>query len=203
VIHSEQSSEDLRVQRTRRLILEALIELTIQKGFAAVTVRDITTYAGINRATFYRHYTDKFDLLDQYARGIYQLLDATPAPTEEGTGTSASGLVTLFEHIRHHAKFYRIMLGKNGDPAFAEKIRRYVEQRMLPWIPEAQRDTTLGALYLSFISSGSIGVVLWWLEHDLPFTAEEMAEISHQLSSGCLDGLFGQAGHVGREEQRN
>ena len=73
----EQASGDLRVQRTHKLILEALLDLTVQKGFANVTVRDITQKAGINRATFYRHYQDKFDLLDRYTRAVYQLLDTS------------------------------------------------------------------------------------------------------------------------------
>ena len=51
-------SEDLRVKRTHKLLQEALIELTIQKGFAAIAVSDITKQAGVNRATFYRHYQD-------------------------------------------------------------------------------------------------------------------------------------------------
>ena len=89
------SKDDLRVQRTRKLIQNALIDLTIAKGFAAVTVRDITSYAKINRATFYRHYLDKFDLVDQYAQDVYHLLDE---PNE--AGSSAEGLTRLFEHIQ-------------------------------------------------------------------------------------------------------
>ncbi|HEX2906841.1 MAG TPA: TetR family transcriptional regulator, partial [Phototrophicaceae bacterium] len=59
-------NEDLRVRRTRKLLQQALIELTVEKGFAAVTVRDITERAMVNRSTFYRHYLDKYELLDQY-----------------------------------------------------------------------------------------------------------------------------------------
>src|SRR5262249_19783727 len=73
----ERASSDLRVQRTHKLILEALLDLTVQKGFASVTVRDITQKAAINRATFYRHYQDKFDLLDRYTQAVYQLLDTS------------------------------------------------------------------------------------------------------------------------------
>src|SRR5689334_13812410 len=109
-------SGDLRVQRTHKLIQEALLDLTIQKGFPNVTVRNITQKAGINRATFYRHYQDKFDLLDRYSQEVYDLLDTS----ETGSGAakdpeaSQSGLVRMLEHIRANARFYRVMLGKNG-----------------------------------------------------------------------------------------
>jgi AcrR family transcriptional regulator len=174
---------DLRVQRTRNLIVEALIELTIQKGFAAVTVQDIVKRAGINRATFYRHYQDKFDLLDQYAQAVYQLPDNPPdpgSPAEEDATVEkmVSGLAGLLEHVRRHAKFFRVMLGTNGDPAFAAKIRQFIQKRIRRSLPEAlPSDEDSADLYLSYVSSGSVGALSWWLEHETPYSPEQMAAI--------------------------
>src|SRR5215472_13091968 len=56
---------DLRVWRTRKLVQAAFIGLVEERGFAAITVRDIAQRAMINRATFYRHYQDKYDLVEQ------------------------------------------------------------------------------------------------------------------------------------------
>ena len=61
---------DLRVFRTRRMIKEAFVELMEKKGFEAITVKDITTRARINRGTFYAHYEDKFDLMNKYQEEI-------------------------------------------------------------------------------------------------------------------------------------
>ena len=55
---------DPRFKRTRSLILQAFMELLPEKGFQAVSVQDITEKAGINRATFYAHFPDKYALLD-------------------------------------------------------------------------------------------------------------------------------------------
>lgn len=55
---------DPRVLRTRVLIQEAFISLIKQKDIKDITVRDITGKAKVNRATFYAHFTDKYDLLD-------------------------------------------------------------------------------------------------------------------------------------------
>lgn len=193
-IPHERASGDLRVQRTHKLILDALLELTVQKGFANVTVRDITKQAGINRATFYRHYQDKFDLLDHYTQAVYELLDAPEvgaSMTGEGQAEKTpSGLVRMLEHIRANATFYRIMLGKNGDPAFAEKIRRYVEKRMRRSLPEALlRQQTFIDLYLSYMSSGSVGAVIWWLENDMPYSPEALAAISYRLGAADLQAV--------------
>jgi AcrR family transcriptional regulator len=196
---SQSAGEDLRVKRTQKLILDALIELTIEKGFSSVTISDITKYARINRATFYRHYQDKFDLLDKYAQAVYELLDApsegVTRPSSKGaTSQMAPGLVRMFEHIRSNARFYRVMLGRNGDPAFTEKIRQYIHKRIQRSLPAGLlNDETFLDLYLSYSSSASVGTVVWWLEHEMPYSPEEMAAISYQLGIANLNSLAGLA----------
>lgn len=56
--------EDPRVTRTRNLILNAFSELLPEKGFHSLSVQNITERAGVNRATFYAHFPDKYALLD-------------------------------------------------------------------------------------------------------------------------------------------
>jgi AcrR family transcriptional regulator len=55
---------DPRVKRTRSLILQAFGELLAVKGFESISVQDVTDKAEINRATFYKHFVDKYALLD-------------------------------------------------------------------------------------------------------------------------------------------
>jgi AcrR family transcriptional regulator len=59
---------DPRVKRTRVLLENAFMELIEENGFQAVTVQDITERAGVNRATFYAHFADKYALLDHSIR---------------------------------------------------------------------------------------------------------------------------------------
>ena len=68
--HEEQT--DLRIRRTHKFLQEAMIELVIEKGFDAITVGDIAERAMINRATFYRHYQDKYDLVAKIFEGNRQ-----------------------------------------------------------------------------------------------------------------------------------
>ncbi|HTP02427.1 MAG TPA: TetR/AcrR family transcriptional regulator [Anaerolineales bacterium] len=59
---------DPRVRRTRSLLEQAFFDLVQEKGFQDVTVQDITERAGVNRATFYAHFPDKYALLDHNIR---------------------------------------------------------------------------------------------------------------------------------------
>src|SRR5512142_1886365 len=67
---------DPRVRRTRLLLEQAFMDLLEQKGFQAITVQDITECAGVNRATFYAHFPDKYALLDHWVeQGFAQEVD--------------------------------------------------------------------------------------------------------------------------------
>jgi AcrR family transcriptional regulator len=63
---------DPRVKRTRSLILQSFTEILPEKGFHDVSVQDITDKAGINRATFYAHFTDKYQLLDRSIQLLFR-----------------------------------------------------------------------------------------------------------------------------------
>ena len=88
------------------------------------------------------------------------------------------------------------MLGKNGDPAFAGKIQHYVEKRLRQSLLDALlREKPLAGLYLSYVSSGSVGAVLWWLEHEMPCSPAELAAVTVHLSIVDLGAVLAQVDH--------
>lgn len=66
--YQETEKLDPRVRRTRQMLDQAFLELLAEKGFDAITVQDVAARAGVNRATFYAHFPDKFALLDYSIR---------------------------------------------------------------------------------------------------------------------------------------
>jgi AcrR family transcriptional regulator len=192
-----QNLEDLRVRRTRKLLQKALLEAASEKGFAHVTVRDITERAMVNRATFYRHYEDKYDLLKQYMEDLSGMIDSEggASSAEDGLELSAdsppAGLVNLLKHMQANADFYRVMLGNQGDPAFcAQSFRDYIERgfrRMLSsQAPHADPARPPVDLTVSYILNAGIGAIVWWLEQDRPCPPEQMAVWLYQLSMASI-----------------
>jgi len=62
----EQEKLDPRVKRTRGLILKSFESILAEKEFESISVQDVTDKAEINRATFYAHFQDKYELLDRF-----------------------------------------------------------------------------------------------------------------------------------------
>ena len=56
---------DLRTERTKRSIANAYLELRKHKTIEKITVKELSEVAFINKATFYTHYSDIYDLADQ------------------------------------------------------------------------------------------------------------------------------------------
>ncbi len=188
--------DDLRVRRTRLMLQEALMALTVEKGFAAVTIRDITERAMVNRSTFYRHYLDKYDLLETYTDELYATIYADEDPMHEDVpGQAPSGLIRFLEHIYCYRGFYRVMLGANGDARFIQHFRQNIENRMryLLEISGSEIDPAgppLG-MRLSYISCADIGAILWWLENEPQRSPEAFAVILGEMSSSSARLSFG------------
>jgi len=182
---------DLRVRRTRKVVQAAFIELVEERGFDANTVGDIAQRAMINRATFYRHYQDKYDLVEQ----IFQEV-VTTMSQEMGTPTlklsevdpenTPEPWVTLFEHFGQHARLYRALLGKNGSAWFITRLREYIVEVLLEREREREHFLQQGprpAVQLPvpkeiashFLAALSLGVVTWWLESDMAYTPVQVA----------------------------
>ena len=60
------SKEDLRVRRTKKALFSAFLTLIQEKTIDELTVNELCEVAGIRRATFYKHYSDKYDFLTAY-----------------------------------------------------------------------------------------------------------------------------------------
>lgn len=185
--------EDLRVRRTRKMLKESLIALSTDHGFATVTVQEIADHAMVNRATFYRHYLDKYDLLDQYMEEVYLLTEAQE-PRGEQDGPPA-GLVHLLEHMQEKRDFYRAMLGAKGDPTFALRIKAYIEKRLRSTLSMAVSGppTPLLEMYVSSAAYSGVGAIVWWLEHGQAHSAETVAMWINQLNAAQLHAVLAAA----------
>ncbi|MBL8120438.1 MAG: TetR/AcrR family transcriptional regulator [Anaerolineae bacterium] len=175
---------DPRVIRTRKLLRESLLALIRSKGFDSISVQDITDHATLNRATFYLHYADKHDLMQNVVRDTLLELTRLPTPVSPSRPGVAEPdrlmifFTSVFQHVAEHADFYRIMLVEGSVAAFAVQMQDYIEQYGLRWFARVQTDQFLiqPTVIMSSLSGAYIGIVKWWLRNDMPNPPEQIAE---------------------------
>lgn len=162
---------DRRVKRTQRLLAEALISLSLEKGYSAVSIRDITERADVAYATFFRHYDDKdallVEVLDVIIDDMMDLLHTWPTEDPVGSGEK------IFAYVQEHNELGRVLLGSQGK---ADLIQRLIEAKHSFSQPVASSNLPLEVVNYHFISS-AIELVKWWLDHDMPYPPKRMGEI--------------------------
>jgi AcrR family transcriptional regulator len=174
-----QHKEDRRVARTRRALREALLELIQEKGYAAVTVEEITTRANVGRATFYLHYKDKEDLLleqfSELANERARLLSDIPLSAwRPGATLPVMPLLSIFKHAADNEELYQVVLRGDGHFRIAERMRSIIAVSISEVIEAIVRNEApdlclqIPVDYLaSYFSGALLGSIAWWLEQNL------------------------------------
>ncbi len=112
--------QDPRFARTESLLKAALMDEVAMHGFDSVSVADLCKAAGINRATFYLHYRDKFALLEVCMLHFFDIVDDPSGSTLTAeVRTMLPGLLhTVAENCLARREFILRILEDGKFPAF-------------------------------------------------------------------------------------
>jgi AcrR family transcriptional regulator len=178
---------DRRKVRTRQMLRDALIALILEKGYDTITVEDITNRANLGRATFYLHYRDKEGLLLSTLESIFDDLIKLVKPLSFEANATAQALIA-FEHAAANRDLYRVVLSGQGTGRLMRRVREYLagllQQRIQPLLDQLPPDTLPVPIEIlaQHIAGSLLTLIVWWLENDLPYSAEYMAQVFQQLN---------------------
>jgi len=112
------TEQDRRVRRTRRILIEALIALILEKGYSKITVQDILDRADVGRSTFYDHFRDREALLvacfDNVRDESRREIDAMPGASPPDPACPAAA---IFAHAQRRRPVYRALCGNRAAPS--------------------------------------------------------------------------------------
>jgi len=186
---------DPRIARTRSLLWSTLVALIEEQGYAAVSVRDITTRANVNRSTFYRHYEDKDDLFRQGCSDLYDsifrkmqsLVEETAEPEKKWT---PDYFIQLFKLIDAERRTLQVLGGPNSNPDFRritlDKIDVFVVEKRLKPFSTGSAKPDLDDLYAAAVSSIITGLATRWLGNPQRFTLEEVCSVYRSVVSNGI-----------------
>src|SRR5215469_94292 len=109
---------DRRIQKTKRGLSQALVELILEKGYEQITVQDILDRANVGRSTFYAHYENKELLLVDGPRNLGLSLFSGES--------SCPGFLKLFQHVGGNNPLAKAMLGKKGGTILMDSFRSQI-----------------------------------------------------------------------------
>lgn len=187
---------DRRSMKTKKVIKSALIKLMKEKGFEKINIKDLTEEADINRATFYLHYTDKYDLLEQCENNLIEELKEIKESISEKypnnfiLPSDKEKLMPVFNfvysYIKENAELMRVMLGANGGLHFQMKFKNFIEDNLVQNMTIKHKVDDISLKYISTIaSSAQLGVIQKWLNSGMKETPEELASVVSDIV-GCI-----------------
>jgi AcrR family transcriptional regulator len=173
-------TQDRRVRRTQRALAKALIALTLENGYEAVTIRDITERADIGYATFFRHYHDKDALLREVLDVVLsELMDLLQLPPPDADPAALGTLI--FRYVGDHAEICRVLLRSRGSALLVQRVVEAGTQTVLrERLPAASSPVPIEVAAYHLVAS-SVALIQWWLDRDMPYPPERMGTIYAEL----------------------
>jgi AcrR family transcriptional regulator len=189
----EPRSSDRRVQRTRGVLRQALVDLILERGWEDITIQDICRRAAVGRSTFYTHYADKEDLLLGGFDDLRQMLREVRGrarPTRAGqTQPSLAFTLPLLEHVRENLRVFRALVGRRSGHVVEREFRRVVVDITLEEIVEmsrAPRLTTAGTALGHCLAGALTGLITWWLDARTPMSPQEVQALFQRHTAPLL-----------------
>jgi AcrR family transcriptional regulator len=161
---------DPRIRRTRQMLQQAMRDLLKEKDFLDINVLDIAEHAGLNRATFYKHFTDKYDLLNTFNRERFQMhLEAT-LPENPGLSAETVGILiqATYDYLENFHSDCLKARPYNEQTLTLHSMQHQIYENLLTWLQNGEakdsgRDQALEmiALLASWAIFGPTFQVTW------------------------------------------
>ncbi len=166
---------DPRFLRTEALLKNALMDEVARKGFGSVRIDGLCAMAGVNRATFYLHYRDKFELLEACLLSFFEKVEGSVAgaPTTD-VETILPGLIRVaVESFAERREFILRVLEDGKFPechALFSRRMRYEVGRLIAQLEREGRvpSSSRREHQVMFLSAAVFGSVLQWIKSGTP-----------------------------------
>ena len=180
----ERATPDRRIRRTKAQLCAALNQLLAEKPPEEITVTELTRLADVNRGTFYSHYKDVPDMVEQMEAELFaefaQLMDAYSAKElRQGLGPI---LEDVFSYIQRSFGPVPIHALK-ADPAFLARVKGLLREKVTrEWNGlYSFTDTEQREFYLTFLVGGVVGLIQLWMEGGRTESPQKMAALTESL----------------------
>ena len=176
--------------QTESQLRDILVSLIREKGYDRVSIRDITDRAGIDRTTFYLHFSDKDDLFSRCRRSVIDEL----MEQRGGRGGPWPGILVTFEHMAEHSELWLALFMSEGVASPTDGLQDHIARGMTP-ILEAElaeggihRPELLEPL-AHYLTGALRGLARWWLEAGRPMGTEAISALFLKLAATGIQSL--------------
>lgn len=180
--------EDLRVRRTKKLLSDALFELVKKNAFEKITVCDICDAAMVHRATFYSHFSDKYELLNYSMNEHLPLSHIEESLSDEELNDAyfSAMIEKTIKSVCDDKQIYASILKKNKEYSIVDRTQEFLEISFSKRIKEKLPEGILPVkpeILASFYVGACMNVMIKWITGDIQMTEDELIKSLRTLLS--------------------
>lgn len=182
------NKDDRRVKRTRRLLKQGLAELLRQKHFSDISARDITEKMDLNKATFYLHYKNTYELLQDLETDLLEQAQEMIDRYEydETEDSMRKFFEPLLDFVVENRSVCEALFVNNASSDFTGRVVEFIYKngteimkKRFPKISVEDADYVL-----SFVAFGLIGLLRRWFEKEMSIPKEKLLNIADEMLAG-------------------
>lgn len=203
-LSTKEEDLDPRVQRTRRLLVDAFVALLGKKAYSEISVKEIAARATVNRTTFYAHFIDKEDLFKYFCRKSFErmLSEQLPDSPASSEGHLSSLLTAVFKYMDWHARQCHSSNHRGAVSPPEAQVRSQLQELLLSWMQQSSydgRDATVAPEVVAVAISAAVVAVARTWSRTLKPERPALAEMTEQLQVMIAASL--EAASIGACEQ--
>lgn len=179
----------MTTEQRRAAVANTFMQMICETSLDAIRTQDIAQRAGISKATFYRLFHDKYDVMSWIYRNATEARITTSPELKNWKAWSYANL----EHIRQQLPFYRKVLGYGGQNSMTESMMQYHRRNILRDICRIEGIKHLPTqlqFAVEAFSYVSVYAIVWWVRHDCLPSPDTLLSYVDSCMPDCLKPYF-------------
>ena len=171
---------DLRIIKTQMALSNALLEILNEKRFDELTVNELCERAMVRRATFYKHFADKYEFFGFFVHQIQEEFVESCRQEQKNSGSDYQVYLTkqtiLF--FKNHEKLVNSVVKSSAFPTLLDILAQEIYQNILLNEKEKAasgiKPSVAPEILATFYSGGIIQIFRFWIEHSKTISEEDL-----------------------------
>jgi len=174
-------------ENTRNNLIDAFWKLYEKENIDRIKVKDITDKAGYNRATFYVHFKDVYDILQCIEDKLLESFDYEQIDIDNLN--QKDRLIQSINIFSSNERYFRVLLSSKGDPHFVEKCKKILRDHFYSFSNNDDNHIEQNTdLITEYIIGGLLNCILYWFEVK-PYSYEELFDKLYKLIITCQQNI--------------
>ena len=172
---------DRRVKYTVMVLKDALVEAMQTEHISNISVKSLCAAADVNRSTFYAHFSDQYDLLDNIEQEVLHNIreHLKKQDFQDMRPISSQVLNRILEYVKENANVFKALLSDNCDSGIRKELLNITE--IFPFDQFGKVDERTKEYILIFGINGCVSILQKWLHDKMPEPTTKISELIMQM----------------------